>query len=135
MYIDRMIGLIEDICASSKLSKAEKSEALGEVVILVLSEGEVEGIEHGDSNANLHEARLQSEEKNKTIVVRKELMESAQRLNKILHKTGIKWDGSEVKPKDIQLLQDELDRRGIVVPKAATRKDDQTLLHRDASAV
>ncbi len=116
MYIDRMIDLIEDVCKCSKLSKTEKSNALEEVVLTILYEGEAEGIEHGDSNANFHEARLTSEEKNKTIVVRKEMLESAQRLNKILQKTRIKWDGSEVKAKDIQFLQDELDRRGIVVP-------------------
>jgi hypothetical protein len=45
----------------------------------------------------------------------KELLESAQRLNKILHNARIKWDGSEVKTEDIQALQDELDRRGIVL--------------------
>jgi hypothetical protein len=115
MYIDRMIHLIERICASSKLSKTQKSEALEEVVFCTLCEGEIEGIEHGDSNANFHEVRLTSEQKNKTIVVRKEMLESAQRLNTILRDTRIEWDGSDVEATDIQSLQNELDRRGIVI--------------------
>lgn len=115
MYIDRMIDLIKSICGSSKLSAAKKSNALEEVVYSILCQGEIEGIEHGDSNANFHEARLTSEQKDKTIVVWKEMLESAQRLNEILIKTRIKWDGSDVKVKDIQDLQEELDRRGIVV--------------------
>jgi len=123
MYIDRMIDLIGNICACSKLSKTEKSQALEEVVISILCQGETEGIEHGDSFATWHDARLTSEEKDKTILVHKDLLESAQRLNKILRKARIKWDGSWVKAKDIQCLQDELDRRGIVV--ATTQLKEQ----------
>lgn len=115
MYMDRMVSLIETICASSKLSKTEKSDALEEVVYSVLCQGEIEGIEHGDSNANFHEMLLMSEEKDKTIVVRKQMLEGAQRLNKILRKTRIEWEGSGVKAKSIQFVQDELDRRGIAI--------------------
>jgi hypothetical protein len=114
MYIDRMIDLIEEICAS-KLPKAQKSNALEEVVIGILCQGEIEGIEHGDSNATFHDVRRTVEEKDKTIVVRKELLDSAQRLNKILRTTSIEWDGSEVEAKSVQFFQDELDRRGIIV--------------------
>lgn len=116
MYIDRMIEVIKSICASSKLSKTEKSKALGEVITSILCQGEIEGIEDGDSSANFHEWRSTSEQKDKTIVVQKDMLESAQRLNNILRSTRIKWDGSDVEAKDIELLQDELDRRGIVVP-------------------
>src|SRR6266576_2289962 len=105
MYIDRMIHLCKNICAS-KLSKTDKSEALEEVVYCILCQGEMEGIEHGDSSANFHEARLTSEQKNKTIVVHKDMLESAQRLNNILRNARIKWDGSDVEAKDIQFLQD-----------------------------
>jgi hypothetical protein len=59
-----------------------------------------------------------TEQKTKTIVVMKEMFESAQRLNKLLRNTRIKWDGSDTKPEDIQSLQDELDRRGVVLPSA-----------------
>ena len=80
--------------------------------------GEIEGIERGASNANVHDLRPRSEEKDKTIVVRKDMLESAQRLNKIVQKARIEWEGSDVTPKHIQSLQDELDRRGIAVPDA-----------------
>lgn len=116
MYIHRMVDLIQSICSSSKLSKAEKSEALEEIVLNILCEGEIAGIEHGDSkNATFHEGRLRPEEKDKTIVVRKEMLESAQRLNKILRNTRIKWDGSGAEAKDVQFIKDELDRRGIAL--------------------
>jgi hypothetical protein len=118
MFMDRMVNLIENICASSKLTNAQKSEAFAEVVYCLLSEGECEGIEHGDSSAAFHEFRGHTEQKTKTIVVMKEMFESAQRLNKLLRNTRIKWDGSDTKPEDIQSLQDELDRRGVVLPSA-----------------
>jgi hypothetical protein len=115
MYIDRMVDLVHSICASSKLSKREKSEALEEALCGILYVGEMEGIEHGDSNETFHKELLWSERKDKTIVVRKRMLQAAQRLNQILNNTRIKWDGSEVEAKHVQFIQDELDRRGIVV--------------------
>lgn len=115
MYIDRMVNLIEKICASAKLSKTEKSDALGETVYSILCQGEIDGIEYGDSNQRFHRLIPTSEEKDKTIIVRKEMLEGAQRLNQILCNTRIKWDGSDVKAEDIRSLQAELERRAIVV--------------------
>ena len=97
------------------LSETEKSDALEEVGYCVLCQGVTDGIEYGDSIAKFHKLRATSEQKDKTIVVRKQMLESAQRLNEILRKTGIKWVGSGVTAKGIQSLQDELDRRGIAM--------------------
>lgn len=116
-YVSRMVDLVESICASSELSTTEKSDALEEVIVGVLCQGEIEGSEFGDSSAMFHPLRPTSEEKDKTIVIEREQLMSAQRLNKIIGRTRIQWDGSNVGEKEVKFIQDELDRRGIKVPE------------------